>query len=290
MLPKSIEKLFAAALAIESESAVERNDVGFTARCMVLATLPHSKPVGKEFQRKNGNYLLTIYSPHGLPYGVIPRLILCWLTTEAVRTKSRTLTLGNSLPEFMRAVGIDYATSGKTGSRTRMREQIKKLFSCHISCCYNDQEQDAYLPIPLVSKAKIWWTPKEPDQPGLFESTLTLSEEFFQEITQAPVPIDVTVLKSLKRSPLAIDLYLWLTYRTFSVKQATRPISWEELQLQFGSEYSRDRDFKEAFTDALRKVQLVYPGANVTIVPRGIILLPGQTSIPKIRGKRLLLE
>ena len=289
MLNKSLEKLLSSALAIEDQSAQDRQDVGFSARCMVLATLPHSKPVGEVFKRKNGNYTLTMFSPHGLPYGVIPRLLLCWITTEAVRTKSRTLTLGNSLPEFMRAVGIDYATSGKTGSRTRMREQIKKLFSCYMSCCYNDKDQDADDGFKLVQKSQIWWTPREPDQGGLWESTLTLSEEFFQEITQSPVPIDMLALKALKRSPLAIDLYLWLTYRTSYVKQ-TVAIPWDSLRLQFGSEYTRDRAFKEAFIEALKKVQLVYSGVNIRIEDEGILLAPGQTSIPKIQRKTLLTK
>ena len=35
-----------------------------------------------------------------LPYGNLPRLLLAWVSTEAVRTQSRVLVLGKSLSEF----------------------------------------------------------------------------------------------------------------------------------------------------------------------------------------------
>ena len=42
-----------------------------------------------------------------LPYGNLPRLLLAWVSTEAVRTQSRELVLGRSLSEFMRALGLE---------------------------------------------------------------------------------------------------------------------------------------------------------------------------------------
>ena len=32
-------------------------------------------------------------------------------------------------------------------------------------------------------------------------------------------PIDLNTLRAMKRSPLGLDLYLWLTYRTFGLKR-----------------------------------------------------------------------
>jgi hypothetical protein len=62
-----------------------------------------------------------------------------------------------------------------------------------------------------------------------------LSERFFNEITEKPVAIELRALKALKHSPMALDLYLWLTYRMSYVKNRT-PIPWSALQLQFGSD------------------------------------------------------
>ena len=54
--------------------------------------------------------------------------------------------------------------------------------------------------------------------PVLFESKIELGEKFFQEIIRNPVPLDMNILKALKRSPLGLDLYLWLTYRTVQAR------------------------------------------------------------------------
>ena len=50
-----------------------------------------------------------------LPFGNIPRLLLAWVSTEAVRTQSRVLVLGASLSEFMRKVGLDLIRGSNTG-------------------------------------------------------------------------------------------------------------------------------------------------------------------------------
>ena len=49
-----------------------------------------------------------------LPFGNLPRLILAWVCTEAVRTGRREIVLGKSLSDFMRALGV-YSSSGGRG-------------------------------------------------------------------------------------------------------------------------------------------------------------------------------
>jgi len=285
VLPKSIDKLFSAALAIDDQGAVDAGELGFMARAMTLCTMPHSKPRGEVFKRQNGDYTLSMWSPNGLPYGSVPRLLLAWISTEAVRTKQRTLVLGDSLSHFMRQLDMPI-NGGVKGGITRLREQMRRLFACSISCNYHTKDRDAGMGFRIAQKYDLWWHPQEPDQAGLWESTLTLSEEFFEEIAKSPVPIDMRSLKALKRSPLALDLYIWLTFRTSYLKSSTI-ITWEQLQGQFGSEYKRTIDFKIAFNDALRKVQLVYSGANISTADAGIILVPGTTSVSKKSGGKL---
>ena len=86
-------------LAIEAENAREAGALGYMARALVQATMPHKAIKENEFSRKNGSFVLSILSPSqvGLPYGSIPRLLMAWITTEAVRTKERKLILGDSL-------------------------------------------------------------------------------------------------------------------------------------------------------------------------------------------------
>ena len=281
MLDKSIERLLSAALAIEDQGAVEAGELGFMARAMTLCTLPHSKPKEQEFTRKNGDYTMSMLAPKaiGLPYGTIPRLLLAWISTEAVRTKQRSLVLGDSLSHFLKELGLS-RSGGTRGDITRFKDQLQRLFACTISCHYHGKGHDAGMGFRIAQSYDLWWHPQQPDQAGLWESTLTLSEEFFQEITNAPIPIDMRALKALKRSPLALDIYIWLTFRTSYIKAGTC-ITWGQLQGQFGSEYKLGRQFKAAFVDTLRKVQLVYPGAKISTNDTGIMLQPGTTSVSK---------
>lgn len=278
---KHINEIITEALAIEAQEAKEAGALGYMARALVQATLPHKEADGNEFVRKNGAFTLSIMAPAdvGLPFGNIPRLVLAWLTTEAVKTKEREILLGRSLTEFMRELEM-VPTGGRWGTITRLRGQMERLFSSFISCSYtNSDVSKARKNLMIVDKYSLWWEPKTPDQISLWESTVTLSQQFFDEVTQNPVPIDLRALKALKRSPLALDVYCWLTYRMFSVKRATAPIPWEGLQMQFGSDYAHTRNFKVAFLEQLKKVSVIYPEAKFEVTDKGLILKPSPTHI-----------
>lgn len=198
----SVEQIINDALAIEAESAQDAGALGFMARAMVQATLPHKKVVGNEFERRNGNYTLTLLAPSkiGLPYGTVPRLLLAWLTTEAVKTQSRELELGDSLSGFMRELDM-VPTGGRWGSINRLKDQTKRLFSCTVSATYEDGQKSAFLNQSIASKAVLWWDAKDPEQAGLWQSQVTLSEAFFNEVVSHPIPVDMRALKALKKSP-----------------------------------------------------------------------------------------
>jgi len=223
MKQKNLNKLITEALAIEAEEAKTAGVIGYMARALVQATIPHKKTDGNEFTRKNGAFELSILTPSnvGLPYGSIPRLLLAWLTTESVITKNRTLCLGNTLSSFMKELGL-VPTGGRWGSITRLRDQSKRLFTSSISCSYHSDNREYESGFRVADKHDLWWIPKAPEQSTLFESTVTLSESFFNEIINNPVPIDLRALKALKRSPMGLDIYCWLTYRIFDINFANR--------------------------------------------------------------------
>ena len=282
IITPSVEQIINDALAIEAESAQDAGALGFMARAMVQATLPHKKVVGNEFERRNGNYTLTLLAPSkiGLPYGTVPRLLLAWLTTEAVKTQSRELELGDNLSAFMRE--LDMApTGGRWGSITRLKDQARRLFSCTVSASYADAAKHADMGYRLADKSVLWWDAKDPEQAGLWQSTVTLSEAFFNEVVSRPIPVDMRALKTLKRSPLALDAYCWLTYRA-SYSKRPSVIPWSALALQFGSDYKVLRQFKAAFLAELRKVVTVYGGVQVEATDEGLLVKP---SAPHIRRK-----
>ena len=75
-------------------------DMGFMARLLALCSLPRTNPGNRlQYKRVNGPYKLVMVAgaDNKLPYGNLPRLLLAWVSTEAVRTGSRVLILGDSL-------------------------------------------------------------------------------------------------------------------------------------------------------------------------------------------------
>ncbi len=281
----SVERLINDALAMERESALEAGALGFMARAMVQATLPHKQVAGNEFERRNGNYSLSIMAPSsiGLPYGTIPRLLLAWLTTEAVKTKSRELELGDSLSGFMAELDM-MPTGGRWGSITRLKDQSRRLFASSITAVYENGPGFAVINQAVADRAQFWWDNKHPEQAGLWKSTVTLSENFFNEVIDRPVPIDMRAIRALKKSPLALDIYSWLTYRMSYLTSPT-VVSWAGVAMMLGSSYAELRDFKKSFLNELRKVLLVYPNANVEVLPDGLRIKPSLTHIPTNKSK-----
>ena len=257
---------------------------GFMARTMALCSLPRSNPGNRtQYKRANRPYTLVMSAAgvNKLPFGNLPRLILAWICTEVVKTQSREVVLGKSLANFMRSLGV-YSSSG--GKYTRLRNQMNRLFNCSVSMIYKDDTRRATVNAVLADLTAFWWNPKQPDQAGLWESKVRLSESFFNEIIRHPVPIDMNTLKALKRSPLGLDLYLWLVYRTFTLRTPQR-ITWRQVYRQFGlhPDKASDKRTVDAFrTDCLRelkKIKLAWPDLNYTTPPGVLILLP---SVPHI--------
>lgn len=269
MTPENIQSLINEALALEIEEAKEAGKLGYMARVFVQATMPHSKQSGCVFTRQNGNFKLKIMADDeaGLPYGAMPRLLLSYLNTEAVKTKESKITLGRSMSEFMRKIGFDMPRGGRRGNITTLKNQAHRLFSSVISCTYEQEELLGGKRLLLADEHMLWWDTKNIEQQNIFESYVQLSQPFFEEITKNPIPIDLRVIQLLKGSSMDLDIYCWLTYRMSYLKRPTK-IPWEALQLQFGAGYpdtpQGKADFKRKFIQSLTKVATVYRAVNVS--------------------------
>jgi hypothetical protein len=183
---------------------------------------------------------MTVLSPSeiGIPYGSYPRLLMSWITTEAALKKEPVLVLGSSLSEFMAQLGL-IPTGGRWGTIPRLRDQMIRLFASSISCHYQDGQREAGIGLRVAKSYDLWWHPKMPEQASLWQSTVTLSQDFFEEIINKPVPIDMRVLKSIKQSAMKLDIYCWLTHRMSYLKRPTK-IHWELLKAQFGAGYGKE--------------------------------------------------
>ena len=270
-------------------------NLGFMARTMALCSLPRSNPGNRlQYKRTNGPFTLGMIAGLGnkLPYGNLPRLILAWVSTEAVRTQSRELVLGRSLSEFMRTLGIYHNSGGRGGVQTRLRNQMKRLFNAHVQLVYKDKHGEANVSSSVADRSEFWWNERKPDEPVLWESKIRLGGDFFNEIINHPVPIDMNTLTALKRSPLGLDLYLWLVYRTFTLRAPLR-LSWPTLYRQFGVDPSRASDrvtvdnFRKDCLRELKKVKTAWPELNYATAKGVLILLPSTPAIVPLNQGQL---
>ena len=266
-------------------------DTGFMARLMLLCSLPRTNPGNRtQYKRVNGPYtlIMTAVGQTGLPYGNLSRLLLAWVCTEAVRTQSRGLTLGSSLSGFMRRLGLAPSGGGSRGERTRLRNQMNRLFNTHIQLAYEDERVSASVNSPVASRTGFWWNERKPGELGLWDSQIELGEKLFHEIIRHPVPLDLNTLTALKRSTLGLDLYLWLVYRTFALRASLR-LSWRQVYRQFGADPAQAGDkrtvdyFRTDCLRELKKIQVAWPSLNYATAQGGVILWPSKPAIAPVR-------
>ena len=222
-----------------------------------------------------------------LPFGNLPRLLMAWLCSEAVRTQSRVLILGKSLSDFMRALGV-YSSSGE--KHTRLRNQMKRLFGCTVSMIYEDEHGEQFVSSLIAERGEFWWS--KPDEPMLWESKIELGEKFYNEIINHPVPLNLNTLNALKRSPLGLDLYLWLVYRTFTLRAPLR-LTWRLLYGQFGADPDKASDkrtvdaFRTKCLRELKKIKIAWPGLNYSTGKGVLILHPSTPAIAPLNQVQL---
>lgn len=315
-MPQWVKDAIEEQFHIENEDARSAGTVGFMARALVLATMPYKDPKADVFKRQNGDFSLRIVAGYegGIPFGIYPRLLMSWVATEAVRTKSPVIELGDSLSQFLRDVlDVRSSSGGARGTATRVTEQMKRLFGSLITAQYSGGLEGRGFRLHNVmiaddlklaedfegalglgdeapatdlqqGKEDKLWVPQVRELAGSWKSEVSLSESFFRECITRPVPIDLRAYRALRGSPLAMDVYTWLTYRMSYLQRRSRPIPWEALMHQFGSTYtstSAVRDFKKAFIAALRAVTTVYSKACVEVAENGLILVPSPPHITR---------
>ena len=264
-------------------------DIGFMARLLALCSLPRTNPAGRDrYIRRNGPYVLVLTAggwPPRLPYGNIPRLLLAWVCSEAVRTQSRELVLGRSLYEFMRKLGMDDRSGSVRGDRARLKNQMRRLFTCSVQLVCAEGDHEIVVSSFVADRAEYWWS-SAGDAPVLWDSTIRLGEEFFNEIIRHPIPLDMHILRALKRSPLGLDLYMWLTYRTFALK-APLCLSWRQLYRQFGANPANNRtntnQFRAGCLRELKKIKRAWPNLHYHTVTGGLVIEPSPPRIPPVQ-------
>jgi hypothetical protein len=182
----------------------------------------------------------------------------------------------------MREVGLDPSRGGKRSDARRLQDQMRRLLNARMSFQQSIKEEHRHgerrLNMEVAPESELWWNPRDPEQGTLWGSYVVLGEYFFEAITALPVPADMRVLRAIRRSPLALDLYVWATWRVFKLQKPAF-IPWDGLMGQMGGEYERADNFVQKAKGALRKIRAVYPALKLEYGKGGFFLHPSLTAI-----------
>ena len=165
---------------------------------------------------------------------------------------------------------------------------MDRLFNVAVSqLIYEDEHGKAtvkFVRSPTVPNSG--GTPSAPTSKRLWESKIELGEKFFHEIIHYPVPLDMNILKALKRSSLGPgSLPMGVLPHLHSSKRPLR-LSWKKLYRQFGTDPAKASDkriikiFRRQALRELKKIKLAWAELNYSTAPGVLILHPSPTSIP----------
>lgn len=237
---------------------------------------------GEIWVKTNGAYTLVL-SPtaittkdgyeNTLPSGKIARALLHYITTEARRTGSNRIELPSSHRKLVEQLGV--TATGASVQETVL--QLRKLLSMSIYFNATGDApdvsdttliEDAQFHIARRASLKL---SKDTTKilPG---SIIELSDVFMEEMVHKHIfPVDDArwhALVKATKSPLALDIYLWLAYRLPNLRE-DQEISWEALHQQFGSQQADIKNFRPKFLAALGTALEHYPQAKVVEIGKG---------------------
>jgi hypothetical protein len=267
----------------------EDNGTGYLYSGWCQAALPHRRlPDAKGWQVKTGPVTLIVEPgmrpgpgsepiPVGVPYGSRARLILIYLQSEAIRTKSREVELGRSLRAWLGRLGISIGGV----SVEAVRQQADRISRCHMTFQIARGPGFGLFKQNIVDGALF--IPGEDDAQGsLFVNQAVLSEAFFAQLQKHPVPLEEAAIRGLSNNSMGLDIYAWLAYRLHSLKGPTE-VPWRALMTQFGGGYIQVKHFKPRYLDNLRLALAVYPDAKVEVDDTtGVTLHPSRPPVARL--------
>ena len=278
-----------------AEQRPEGDDITFMHAILCQIGLPRGKVMGDRFERVSGKAALEVRAgsiwngtemvPQFIPYGTIPRLILAYISTYAVRNRTPEIPFGDSANDALRILGIS-----KSGHRfAAFRSQIAALSACSMTIGFTGGDTAYTFNGSPVEQFEAW-LPGQEGQKSLWPSRLILGPRFYKTLIKHAVPSDLRALSELGSSALAMDVYLFLVARLHRTTKPTK-IYWHQLQGQFGQEYegaNAATDFKRTFKKALAQACSVYNDAKVEVIHGGIMLYPSAPAVDAKDVKRLL--
>lgn len=288
-LPAGSRRRAATRHVLEEKGGGERDNLRHIHSVLAICSLPYQRqPMAmREWQRKQGRMSLMVsagklvgrdgeWIEQPLPFGSRARLLLLHTCSEALRQKSATIEIEDSLSGFIKSMGFA-VTGGKNGTLQSFKQQINALAACSMKIGVWDGERAKTVNTQPFSSIDVWF-PTTPDQRMLWPSTVTFSQDFYQTLTKHALPVNMHAVRAFAGSPRKLDMLFWLGYRLNSLT-AKASISWESLREQWGEGYARLDNFKRDFAGDIKELKEVFPKLPVSLNEVGITIQPGSSEV-----------
>ncbi len=273
---------------VRSNREDRRQSLAFTSRPFILCGLPVRRPPADQllFERRNGDFLFQItgHPQFGLPFGQ-DRLVLIFLATLAVRQKSQVVRF-RSAAEMLDTFGM--AKGGK--EYRRLVGAFERIFGATMFFSAETSLRTSSVlhrsRFNFLREAEIWYAK---DSKIVSDNSITLSDEFYAELSSHPIPTDLEAVKVLAAAPALLDLFIWLSYRCFLAKgpESIPLFGPYGLTRQLGCiEYSRPSRFRGMLEQWLRTIRGLWPECPALIsrdgrslkIDRRTAVLPSQSA------------
>ena len=259
-------------------------DLAFTHSVLAQTSLPTARPPEGmlRWERRQGRATLLVVAGEALdprtqqftqlplPYGPKARLLLMHLNSEAVRRQSPIIPVEDSMTAFFRRL------MGRTqdGRQIRMlKNQLAALAAATFRLgIVHGEDRAVQLDTKVVGAFDLWFQ-KDSAQRVLWPSTLRLSLDYYESLTQFAVPLDERAIAALAHSATALDIYCWLAQRLHRIPTGKPQfVPWAAIYDQFGQGYREIRKFRRDYLKILGQVKAAYPGARMSDDRRGMTL------------------
>ncbi len=269
---------------IETEAQTPA-DIQHIHSVLALCGLPYREPVGqRDYSKEYGRNSLTITAGHlmnpvtgkmemqGLPYGPKARLLLLHLCTEAVRQRSARIEVAESLSGFIRDMGFP-VTGGERGTLRQFKEQLNRLAACQMALgLWDGKSRSRTLQVPPFKQLDVWFA-GHPDQGTMWSSTIQFHQDFYENLIDHALPVDIRAARAVAGSARKLDLLFWLGYRLRNLSRPLR-LTWDNLKSQFGADNANIRSFRQEFRKDVSHLQELFPKLRIDLDDTGLLLHP----------------
>lgn len=202
---------------IVQQQILENNqpNISYTPWIFNVCGFPYRNPQFREksstltYKMSNGDrQVLFLSSRNGLPYGVVPRRIINYLSLKIKESKSKIISLGETKTEIIKKI-LNKHVGGR--DLQLFQEQFKRTLETNFFYAYDKPTKDskAYFPVETISVPIGNFQAQENFWDSISgEAVLHISEPFL-EIVNHSFPVNDDKL-SLLKSPRHIDLYGFL--------------------------------------------------------------------------------